>query len=97
MEYKREQTTTILRRRNFIRAFRVLAIRGDNLIVRNSYDRNKTAVFEVSEPNEYKVGSYVDMVFIKTGTSSHTIELIGHHAAGVCAKGQCQNILRHIS
>lgn len=90
MEYKREQTTTILRRRNFIRAFKILAIQGDNLIVRNSYDRNKTAEFAVSEPDEYKVGGYVDMVFIKTGTSSHTIELIGHTPEEFIPKGNVE-------
>lgn len=40
---------------------------SDGKIVRNSFDRNKTSEFAVSEPDEYKVGDYVDMVFIKTG------------------------------
>lgn len=90
MEYKREQTTTILRRRNFIKAFRILDIQGNDLIVRNSYDRNKTACFTVSEPDEYKVGGYVDMVFTKTGTSSHTIELIGHTPPEFTPKGNVE-------
>lgn len=90
MEYKREQTTTMLRRRNFIRAFRILGVRDNNLIIRNSLDRNKTAEFAVSEPDEYKVGGYVDMVFIKTGTSSHTIELIGHTPPEFTPKGNVE-------
>lgn len=90
MECKREQTTTILRRRNFIRAFKILGIQGNNLIVRNSFDRNKTAEFAVSEPNEYKVGGYVDMVFIKTGTSSYTIELIGYTPPEFTPKGNVE-------
>lgn len=90
MEYKREQSTIVLRRRNSVRAFRVLAIQGDNLIVRNSYDRDKTAEFAVSEPDEYKVGDYVDMVFIKTGTNSHTIELIGHTPPEFTPKGNVE-------
>lgn len=77
MEYKREQTTAVLRRRNFIRAFKILDIQGNNLIVRNNLDKSKKAKFPVSEPGNYKIGSCVDMVFIKTGSSSHTIELIG--------------------
>lgn len=90
MEYKREQTTAILRYRNSIRAFRVLAIQGNNLIVRNSYDRNKTACFTVSEPDEYKVGGYVDMVFTKTGSNSYTIELIGHTPTQFTPKGNVE-------
>ncbi len=90
MEYKREQSTIVLRRRNSVRAFRVLAIQGDNLIVRNSYDRDKTAEFAVSEPDEYKAGDYVDMVFIKTGTNSHTIELIGHTPPEFTPKGNVE-------
>jgi len=90
MEYKREQTTTILRRRNFIRAFKILDIQGSNLIVRNSFNRNKTAEFAVSEPDEYKVGDYVDMVFTKTGSNSHTIELIGHTPTQFTPKGNAE-------
>lgn len=90
MEYKREQTTTILRRRNSIRAFRVLDIRGNNLVVRNSLDRSKTAKFAVSEPDEYKVGDCVDMVFIRTGSNSYSMELIGRTPPEFTPKGNVE-------
>lgn len=78
MKYKPEQTTALLRRRNSIRTFKVLGIKGNDLIIRNSYDRGKTAAFTVSEPDNYKIGGYVDMVFVRRGSSSYAIQLIGH-------------------
>lgn len=90
MEYRREQMITTLRRRNSIRAFRILDVQGNNLIVRNSLDRSKTAKFAVSEPDEYKVGDCVDMIFIKTGSSSYSIELIGHTPEEFIPKGNVE-------
>ena len=78
MEYKHEQTTAILRHRNSIRAYRILDIQGNNLIVRNNLDKGRTAEYPVSEPDNYKVGGYVDMVFVRRGSSSYAIQLIGH-------------------
>lgn len=37
MEYKNEQTKAILRRRNSIRAFKILDIQEDSLVIRNPY------------------------------------------------------------
>lgn len=34
--------------------------------------------FAVSDPDNYKVNDYVDMVFTWMGSSSYKIELIGH-------------------
>lgn len=81
MNYKHEQTATILRRRNSIKAYKILDIQGNNLIVRNNLDKSKTdrtAEFPVSEPGNYKVGGYVDMVLVSRGSNSHAIQLIGH-------------------
>lgn len=78
MKYKHEQTTTILRHRNSIRAYRILDIQGNNLIIRSNLDKEKTMEFAVSDPDNYKVNDYVDMVFTRTGSSSYRIELIGH-------------------
>ena len=78
MNYKQEQTTTILRHRNSIKAYKILDIQGNNLIIRNNLDKSKMIEFAVSEPGNYKVGSYVDMIFTRMGSSSHRIELIGH-------------------
>lgn len=90
MEYRREQTTTTLRRRSSIRAFRILDICDSNLIVRNSLDRSKTAKFAVSDPDEYKVGDCVDMVFIKTGSNSYSMELIGRTPPEFTPKGNVE-------
>lgn len=78
MEYKHEQTTTILRHGGHIRAYRILDIQGNNLIVRNNLDKNKTAELPVSEPDNYKIDGYVDLVFVRRGSSSYTMRLIGH-------------------
>lgn len=90
MEYRREQTTSALRRRNSIKSFKILAVQNSNLIVRNSLDRSKTAKFAVSEPDEYNVGDCVDMVFIKTGSNSYSMELIGHTPPEFTPKGNVE-------
>lgn len=78
MAYKHEQTTVLLRLRNSIRAFKILDIKGNNLIIRNNFNKDKTVEFEVLNPNNYNIGDYVDMIFCRTGSNSHRIELIGH-------------------
>lgn len=79
MEYKHEQTTTILRHRNSIRAYRILDIRGDNLVIRNSYNRECTVGIPVPKlVNSYKVGDYADIVYFRTGSTGYKAEVIGH-------------------
>lgn len=78
MEYKREQTTTMLRCKNSIRSYKILDVRENRLIVRNPLNKNGTVEVPVSEPDNYKAGDYVDLVFIRMGSNSHRIELIGH-------------------
>lgn len=82
MAYKHEQTTVILRLRNSIRAFKILDIKGNNLITRNNFNKDKTVEFEVLNPDNYNIGDYVDMIFFRTGSSSYRIELIGHTPSG---------------
>ncbi len=79
MEYKNEQTKAILRRRNSIRAYRILDIQGDSLIIKNPYNRERTV--EISVPKivgGYNVGDYADIIFLRTGSTGYTAEVIGH-------------------
>ena len=79
MTYKQEQTKQILRRRNSIRAYKVLDIQEGNLIVRNPYKREHTENIYVPKlADDYKVGDYADIIFCKMGSSSYKTELIGH-------------------
>lgn len=79
MEYKNEQNKAILRRRNSIQAYRILDIQGDSLIIRNPYNRERTV--EISVPKivgGYNVGDYADIIFLRTGSTGYTAEVIGH-------------------
>lgn len=79
MEYKNEQTKVILRRRNSIQAFKVLDIQGDNLIIRNPYNRKHTVkVFVPKIVGDYKAGDYADIKFLRTGSTGYTVEVVGH-------------------
>ncbi|MDE7430659.1 MAG: hypothetical protein K2N34_01890 [Lachnospiraceae bacterium] len=78
MTYKYEQTKPALRRMNSIRAFRVLDIKGNNLIVRNPYDRERTFdLIAVKNPNEYEIGDYIDAIISRMGTSSYMAQFLG--------------------
>ncbi len=79
MEYKREQTTAILRRRDSIQAFRILDIRGDSIVIRNPYKREYTVEILVPKiVGGYNVGDYADIIFLRTGSAGYTAEVIGH-------------------
>lgn len=78
MEYEFERTKPILRRRNGIRAFKILDIKGNNLIVRNPWNRKK--IFDliiVKNSNDYKVGGYIDAIISRMGTSSYVTQFLG--------------------
>ena len=78
MTYKYEQTKPALRRMNDIRAFKILDIKGNNLIVRNPYDRERIFdLIAVKNPNEYKVGGYIDVIINRMGTSSYMAQFLG--------------------
>lgn len=79
MEYKHEQTTAILRHRNSIRAYRILDIQGDNLVIRNPYNREHTVGIPVPKlVSGYKVGDYADIIYLRTGSTGYKAEVIGH-------------------
>ena len=79
MEYKNEQTKAILRRRNSIRAYRILGIQGDSLVIRNPYNRERTVGISVPKiVGGYNVGDYADIVFLRTGSTGYKAEVIGH-------------------
>lgn len=78
VEYKPEQTKKILRNKNAIHAHKLLGVKGNNLIVRNPYNRDVTAEFAVPNPDDYKTGNYVDMVFGRIGSTSYRMKLVGY-------------------
>lgn len=79
MEYKNEQTKAILRRRNSIRAFKILDIQEDSLVIRNPYNRERTVGISVPKiVGGYNVGDYADIVFLRTGSTGYMAEVIGH-------------------
>lgn len=78
MKYKQEQTTAALRRENAIMVYRVLEVRGSDLIARNSLNKGGAVMLAVSNPDDYRVGDYVDMVIVPTGDNSRRIKLVGH-------------------
>lgn len=83
MTYKYEQTKKpVLRRRNAIKTCKILDIQENNLIIRDYFDKENTIKFLVSEPDKYKIGSYVDMTFYRNGSTSCRTELIGHTPPG---------------
>ena len=78
MTYKYEQTKPALRRMNGIRAFKILDIRDNNLIVRNPYDREKIFdLITVKNPSNYKVGDFIDAIISRMGTSSYMAQFLG--------------------
>lgn len=88
MEYEFERTKPMLRRRNGIRAFKILDIRGNNLIVRSPWNREKTFDLTVKNPNDYKVGDFIDAIISKTGTSSYMAQFLGKTPMGLPRNGE---------
>lgn len=78
MEYKEIQKTTQSRHVNFITAHKILAIRGNNLIVQLWGNSDKEGNIPVSVPEEYSVGQYIDLQVARQSKTSYSITLIGH-------------------
>ena len=57
MTYKQEQTTAALRRENAIMVYRILEVRGTDLIVRNSLNKGGAVILTVSNSDGYKAGA----------------------------------------
>lgn len=78
MEYEFERTKPALRRMNGIRAFKILDIKGNNLIVRNPYDRERIFdLITVKNPSDYEVGGFIDAIISRMGTSSYKAQFLG--------------------
>ena len=77
MEYKAEQKSKVRRIMDNIRAFRILDIKGNSLIIRNATDRNACAMIDVPDTKGYETGGYVDVIFSRMGTSSYRTEFLG--------------------
>lgn len=77
-KFKPEQASPVLRRRNFIKACRVLDVQGNYLVIEDNLDTSGKMRFLVTEPDSYEIGGCVDMVFSRIGDSSHKARLVGH-------------------
>lgn len=77
MGYRPEQTKEVQRLMNNIRAFRILDIKGNGLIIRNATNKESCATIDVPDTKKYEIGGYVDVIFSKTGTSSYRTEFLG--------------------
>lgn len=75
--YKHEQTTAALRRINNVKAAKILEIKGNSLIIRRDYKTNKTVEISVSNPQDYKVNEYIDVILYSNGTSSYGTKFLG--------------------
>lgn len=78
MEHKEIQKTVLSRHANSVTAHKILAIRGNNLIVQLWGNSDKEGSIPVSVPEDYSVGDYVDLQIIRHSRTSHSITLIGH-------------------
>ncbi len=78
MEYKEIQKTVLSRHANFITAHKILAIRGNDLIVQLWGNSDKQGSIPVSTPEEFSIEDYVDLQVIRHSKTSHSITLIGH-------------------
>ena len=79
MAYEFERIKPALRRMNGIRAFRILKVRGNNLIVRNPWNMEKTFdLITVKNPNDYKIGDYIDAIINRMGASSYMSQFLGN-------------------
>lgn len=67
-----------LRRTCSIHAYKILNIKGNRLIVRNLYNREKTFdLISVKNPEDYEIGDYIDAIVNKLGTSSCIAQFLG--------------------
>ena len=53
---------------------KLYADRNGVLIDSTKQDKGKTVEFAVSDPDNYKVGGYVDMIFYRIGSNSHKLQ-----------------------
>ncbi len=72
-----EQNTVLNRYRAGIRAYRILDIRGNDLIFRLQNKSEKTCVVPVTDAENYRPGEYVDLVIEITGKTSFTAKMVG--------------------
>lgn len=76
MEFKKEQLSTISRYRNSIEVAKIVKIQGNNLTIERF--NGDTETFPVSYAGDYAPEQFIDIQFFRTGSSSHTLKLIGH-------------------
>lgn len=74
---KSEQTSVAKRRENNVRAFKILGTKGNGLIIRNAVNKSTCVSITVPDSSDYEIGSYVDVIFTRMGSSSFRTELLG--------------------
>ncbi|MDO4943441.1 MAG: hypothetical protein Q4E73_11505 [Lachnospiraceae bacterium] len=76
-KYEYNQTTTVLRHRNGIKAYKILNIHDNHLIFQLWLNSDEQGTLAVSILERYEVGQYVDMQVIRTSKTSYQVKLIG--------------------
>lgn len=72
------QTTAALRNQNNVKAYRILDIADKHLIFQLWLNSDEQGKIQVSMPEEYQIGQYVDLQVIRTSKVSYQIKLIGN-------------------
>lgn len=76
-EVSKEQNDRLSRYHAGIRAYKILNIRGNDLIFRLRGGSDKTESFPVTDIEAYQTGKYIDLIVEFNGRTSYSIRLIG--------------------
>lgn len=74
--YDKIQLTTISRHINSIEVAKIIGIKGNELTIERFNGQSER--FPVSYAGGYETGQYCDIQYLRTGSSSHALKLIGH-------------------
>lgn len=75
--YKNIQKTVALRHQNNVKAYKIIDIRENHLIFQLWLNSDKLEEIQVSMPEEYQIGGYIDLQVTRTSKMSHQVTLIG--------------------
>lgn len=76
-KYEHIQKTTALRNQNGVKAYKILDIREKHLVFQLWLNSDEQEQIQVSMPEEYKIGEYIDLIVSRAGRTSYSIKLIG--------------------
>lgn len=77
MEFEHVQTIMVLRRKNGIKAYKILDIRDGHLVFQLWLNSDEQGRITLSVPEEYSVGEYIDLQVVRTSKTSYIVKLIG--------------------